>query len=207
MRPIPLELPQDQTDAFAAHLPDSPLLAHCAHSACDSLTGFTARSRPLSKARSGSGAANQIAPLPQNIFNKYRTSLGARQEIGPVPIRRPNCSRCVAVTRDGAQANRRMPDDLLERLTKALARAPGVAALALGGSRAGERRPVLGLRRRPLLPEGRRAEGQPAARHSGCARRRPANATVTETGEWGPSDRRRAWLKSTGRGRYPLSLH
>ena len=29
-----------------------------------------------------------------------------------------------------------MSDDLLERMTKALARAPGVAALALGGSRA-----------------------------------------------------------------------
>lgn len=92
-----------------------------------------------------------------------------------------------------------MPDDLLERLTKALARAPGVAALALGGSRArGTAGPSsdfdVGLYyRRGAEPKASRLRDILAALVDD-----PANATVTETGEWGPWIVGGAWLRVDG---------
>jgi hypothetical protein len=93
-----------------------------------------------------------------------------------------------------------MPDDLLERMTKALARAPGVAALALGGSRArGTAAPSsdfdIGLYyRRGAEPEASRLREILAPLVD-----EPAAATVTEIGEWGPWIVGGAWLSVGGR--------
>jgi predicted nucleotidyltransferase len=92
-----------------------------------------------------------------------------------------------------------MPDDLLERLTKALARAPGVAAVALGGSRArGTAAPSsdfdIGLYyRRGAEPEASRLRDVLAPLVDDAAA-----ATVTEIGEWGAWIVGGAWLSVGG---------
>ena len=93
-----------------------------------------------------------------------------------------------------------MPDDLLERLTQALAHAPGVAALALGGSRArGTAAPSsdfdIGLYyRRGAEPDASRLRDVLAPLVDD-----PAAAIVTEIGKWGPWIVGGAWLSVGGR--------
>ena len=91
-----------------------------------------------------------------------------------------------------------MADDLLERLAKALARAPGVAALALGGSRA----------RGPAAPSSdfdiglyyrKGAEPEASRLREILAPLVDEPAVVTEVGEWGPWIVGGAWLSIGGR--------
>jgi hypothetical protein len=92
-----------------------------------------------------------------------------------------------------------MPDDLLKRLTQAMARASGVTALALGGSRSrGTAAPSsdfdIGLYyRRGAEPEASRLHEILAPLVDD-----PAATTVTEIGEWGPWIVGGAWLSVGG---------
>jgi hypothetical protein len=94
----------------------------------------------------------------------------------------------------------RTDDPLLDRVTPALAAAPGVAAVVLGGSRARGTATDssdydLGLyfhRRRPIDAEALLGAVRPLVDD-------PEAATVTPVGEWGPWIVGGGWLRVTGR--------